>query len=324
VIWRYARQIGTLVRHIREFSPDVMLVNAFDLQANTAGRLTGVPIISKVVGDTAWERAQRTRSIDIGIEAFQKMQRNPKIGLWKLLRAMPVRMADHVAVPSEFLRTIVEGWGVASGGTSVIYNAVDVEFSGQEHGERPPQVVSVGRMVRWKGLGGIIKSFEKTEFEGAELHLVGDGPERGGLEDEVERLGLSEAVTFHGRLPHERVLEIVAESRVFALNSTYEGLPHVVLEAMACGTPVVASAVCGTPEIIDDGVSGFLSDQNDIGTIARRFDQLLSDELLRTEMSRAGRERLEEQFSYDQMIDEYESLLVQTASSKPSQGQRGS
>jgi glycosyltransferase involved in cell wall biosynthesis len=164
-------------------------------------------------------------------------------------------------------------------------------------------------MVRWKGLGGIIKSFEKTEFEEAELHLVGDGPERNAIENMVERIGATNLVTFHGNVTHQRVLEIIAECRVLALNSTYEGLPHVVLEAMACETPVVASAVCGTPETIVDGVSGFLVEQNDTDQFAKIFDMLLSNSHLRERVTSKASIQIRNRFNHDRMVENYEELL---------------
>ncbi|AUG47893.1 hypothetical protein BVU17_10330 [Haloarcula taiwanensis] len=316
VVFRYARQIRTLVAELRSYEPDVMLVNAFDLQAITAGRIVGVPTVSKIVGDAAWERARRSGETCNDIETFQQFTFNPKLEGWKLLRTAPVRLADHVAVPSKFLRSLVTGWGVAPDRTSVIYNAIDIERPSITDSDRPPRIVTVGRLVPWKGIGGIVDAFERADVPDAELHVIGDGPERDTLEAHADKRGVSEQVVFHGRIPHERVLDIVSRSRVFALNSTYEGLPHVVLEAMACGTPVVASAVCGTPEAITDGEDGFLVEQDDIEAFSERFEQLLSNSSLRSQLRTQAYKRLESQFEHEQMVAEYETLLRKVASAR--------
>ncbi|MHC3378339.1 glycosyltransferase family 4 protein [Haloarcula sp. H-GB5] len=316
VVSRYARQIRTLVVELRSYEPDVMLVNAFDLQATTAGRIVGVPTVSKIVGDSAWERARRSGETGKQIKYFQQFTFNPKLEGWKLLRTAPVRLADHVAVPSEFLRSLVTGWGVDPDETSVIYNAIDIDRPSVADSNRPPRIVTVGRLVPWKGIGGIIDAFQQTDVADAELHIVGDGPERNALEARASQQGVGDQVVFHGRIPHEQVLEIVSRSRVFALNSTYEGLPHVVLEAMACGTPVVASAVCGTPEVITDGEDGFLVPQDDVESFSKRFEQLLSKPSVRDQLRAQAYKRLESQFEHEKMVAEYETLLREVASTR--------
>lgn len=308
---RYARQIRTLVTEIREFDPDIVFTNAFDLQAVTAGRLTGTPVLTKVVGDNAWERARRA-GLEDDIETFQRRRYGPKVEALKLLRTLQTRGADHVAVPSEYLRDLVESWGIPASDTSVIYNSLDIEQRSVPESDRMDRITTVGRLVPWKGIGGIIEAFAELERD-AELHIIGDGPDRASLERPANESGCRDDIVFHGRVDHERVLDLVSHSRVFTLNSTYEGLPHVVLEALACGTPVVASAAGGTPEAVVDGESGLLVEQGDTAALADRFDRLLNDAGLREELREGGFEMLASRFDHETMVDEYEQLLQQVA-----------
>jgi len=311
----YARQIRTIRREIRRFDPDVVLANAFDLQTALATISTGVPTITKIVGDYAWERARRKVGLTDHIDAFQTTTYGPRVEFYKRLRSFQTRQMDRVVVPSEYLRTMVTGWGVSEPRTSVIYNAIDIEVPSVPDGDRADRIVTVGRLVNWKGIDGVIDAFADITADSpkTELHVVGDGPERDALEARAAATDAADRIVFHGRVDHERVLELVARSRVFTLNSTYEGLPHVVLEAMACGTPVVASAAGGTPEVVHDGETGLLVDPGDTDALARAFGRVLDDADLRASLRAGADELLAERFSHERMIDEYESLLQEVA-----------
>ena len=305
---RYADQIRTLVQEIREVQPDLVFSNAFDLQAVTAARVTRTPLLAKIVGDNAWERARRG-GLEVDIETFQRRRHGPKFEAFKLLRTLQTRGANHVAVPSAYLRDLVDGWGVSASDISVIYNSLDLDRRSIPESERAERITTVGRLVPWKGIEGIIEAFADVSAD-AELHIVGDGPERESLERQAAASGRRNDIVFHGRVEHRRVLELVSHSRVFTLNSTYEGLPHVVLEAMACGTPVVASAAGGTPEAVVDAESGCLVDAGDRDALARRIEQLLGDPDLRDELRRGAFEMLSSRFDHETMVDEYERLLL--------------
>lgn len=103
------------------------------------------------------------------------------------------------------------------------------------------------------------------------------------------------------------------QSRVFALNSTYEGLPHVVLEAMACGTPPVVSNAGGNPEVVHSGQSGFVVEQGDTEAFAARFETLLDDDETATQFRDWGIELLNGRFDHTRMIDAYETLFQDVA-----------
>lgn len=305
---RYVRQFGTLVSELRSFDPDVALVNAFDLQAVTAARVTGVPVVTKIVGDNAWERARRAGITD-DVETFQQRAYGPKIEALKRIRTFQTRAANHVVVPSEYLRNLVVSWGVPRERTTVIYNAVDVDPPTVPREERGDRVVTVGRLVPWKGVDGLIDAIVELDEDGLELHVVGDGPERESLGRYAERRDVRDRIVFHGRVKHERVLDLVANSYLFALNSTYEGLPHVVLEAMACGTPVVASNAGGTPEAVIDGETGVLVEQGNARAFVKATRQLATDESLWTRLRENAFTQLDERFDHDTMVSAYEQTL---------------
>jgi glycosyltransferase involved in cell wall biosynthesis len=136
----------------------------------------------------------------------------------------------------------------------------------------------------------------------ARFLIVGDGQLRAELTEHARKLGLGEAVTFAGMT--DRIGAVLASTDVSVLTSIKEGCSNVVLEAMAAGRPVVATAVGGNPELIEEGETGFLLPAGDAEGVARRVLELLGDEELRRRMGRAGRERVLARFSTEHMVED--------------------
>lgn len=309
---RYTKQVSTLVQMIRDLGADVVFSNAMEWQAVLAARITGRPVVSKVVGDMAWQRCHVEYGLDDDIETFEGRTYGPRIELLKAFRTLQVRGADTVVVPSNYLADLVAEWGVPPDQVKVIYNAIESPDAVPSLDERDLRIVFVGRLVDWKGVDGVIDAVARLEdgLVGAQLHIVGDGPERAALERQARSQLADERYVFHGRVPHEEVLRIVGKSRVFALNSTYEGLPHVVLEAMACGTPAVVSDAGGNPEAVEDGETGYVVSQGDASAFADRFERLLSDDETWHRHHETGLQRVFERFDSESMIESYENLLL--------------
>lgn len=135
----------------------------------------------------------------------------------------------------------------------------------------------VGNMVPVKGVPTLLDAFARARADGVadRLVLVGDGPLRGELEREVAALGMGGSVTFTGRLSQDDVALAMAAADVFVLPSLNEGLSVALLEAMACGTPCVASAVGGVPEVLDDPACGRLVPPGDAEALAAGIEQVL-------------------------------------------------
>ena len=128
-------------------------------------------------------------------------------------------------------------------------------------------ILSVGGLIPRKGFDLLIKSFhkiaEKVDRKNVFLVIIGDGPEHGRLHELVSQLRLTDSVRFSGDVPHSELYRWYSAADLFCLASSREGWPNVVLEAMACGTPVVATAVWGTPEIISSSSVGLLTERNE-------------------------------------------------------------
>lgn len=165
-----------------------------------------------------------------------------------------------------------------------------------------PVVISVANLRPMKGHDCLIAALARVRAAGLPCValFVGDGPLRGDLEARVRAAGLEGRVVFAGARPD--VADLLAASDVFALASTWEGLPRAILEAMASGLPVVATAVGGIGEVVDEGTTGFLTPAGDAPALAVRLTTLLADRGLRAAMGARGQARVRAEFSVEQMV----------------------
>ena len=166
-------------------------------------------------------------------------------------------------------------------------------------------VLCVGRLTPAKGQHLLLEAVTRLRANNQQmhLHLVGDGPDRASLQQHCGELGLEEQVEFHGALNHDQVRAIYARSDAFALPSFAEGIPVVLMEAMAAGLPCISSRITGIPELISDGETGFTTAASDVDELVERLSQLLADPDLRARLGAAGRQRVCEAYNLEHNIE---------------------
>ena len=214
--------------------------------------------------------------------------------------------ADSVVTVSRFnLRHLQDTFGSDAARVRLVYNGLDLdEFGYSEPLHRPPVVAAVGRLVEKKGFGDLLTAIARLRDRGRELRLelVGTGLLADELAAQVQTLGLQDLVTMYGALPQNEVRRIVRGAAVFAApcvvaeDGNRDGLPTVVLEAMALGTPVVATPVTGIPEVVTDGVTGLLVPEHDPDALAAALTRVLDDPALSASLAKAARSRVEVDF----------------------------
>ena len=199
---------------------------------------------------------------------------------------------------------------LAQGRTPVrlAYHGVDLSRPPRVHADaRAPVVLSVGRLVEKKGYPTLLRAVAQLAARGVALRLriAGEGPEWSLLQRLVHELGIGESVTFLGPLTELEVRSEYDRADIFALacreleNGDRDGIPNVVLEAMAHGLPVVSTSGSGVSEAVVNGESGFLGPQDDPGTFASGLERLLADSGLRARMGDAARARAAARFDRD-------------------------
>ena len=220
--------------------------------------------------------------------------------------AVKLRDAAAVVTVSDFNAAhLRQRFGTAARGVERIYNGLDLDAFGYgEPRRRPPLVAGVGRLVEKKGFDVLIRACALLRDSGRELRCViaGAGEREALLAAEVQRLGLSGVVHLAGPLPQEQVRELVSGAAVLAApcvvaaDGNRDGLPTVVLEGMALGTPVVATDVTGMREAVHHDVTGLMVAQHDTEGLAAAIARLLDDADLRVRLAGAARRLVEERF----------------------------
>jgi glycosyltransferase involved in cell wall biosynthesis len=166
---------------------------------------------------------------------------------------------------------------------------------------RPPkerngcfEILCVGRLVPAKGQHVLIQSIDRLvrDGENVRLRLVGDGPDRKSLEAMVKALGLSERIWFEGAVNQDNIQEFYRMADAFVLPSFAEGIPVVLMEAMAIQVPCVTTRITGIPELIRDGVDGLLVTPSDDEELTTTIKRLISKPVLCRELGEAGRKRV--------------------------------
>jgi glycosyltransferase involved in cell wall biosynthesis len=306
-LWRWFRTIVEIIRLGRK--ADVLFVNGLAMEAVLANVVLWKPMVQKVVGDLAWEQAMNRGWVIDSFEDFQKRRYGLKVETLRVLRTWWTCKADKVVVPSQYLAGWTRGWGIPKDKIVVIYNAPEPCNEIQRTKvplETPVNLVTVGRLVPWKRVDQIIEALARNDLIG--LVVIGDGPERRSLESLARSLDLSGRIYFAGQKGRQETLSLMAACDLFVLNSTYEGFPHVVLEAMGVGVPVVATAVGGTPEVVQDRENGCLIRPTINGALAEAISHLASSPSERRYLA-GGAQHTAKRFCLVAMVEATEGVL---------------
>lgn len=170
-------------------------------------------------------------------------------------------------------------------------------------------IFSAGRLDRQKGFDLLIKTAQKAKLQHLNWQIIiaGEGKLKNELTSMAKANGVSDMVHFIGF--SNQTLSLVKSADVFALPSRYEGMPNALLEAMAMGKASVASSVNGAPELVENGISGFLVESENVDQLFEKLNIILSDEKLRKSMEVKAKKRVKNHFSIERMIDALEILF---------------
>jgi glycosyltransferase involved in cell wall biosynthesis len=283
------------------------------LPAAKAAQKAGKPFIVKIVGDYAWEQGTQRFGVTASLDDFPATEVSPPVRLLQKIQLKVANKATHIIVPSDYLKRMVSKWGVPMDKIVRIYNAVVLP----ELSDVPPEILAlprplvlcVGRLVPWKHFDGVIDAIQLLHIKGVEVSLaiIGDGP----LREKLERYAantLGSSCRIVGMLPHAETLAAMQSADVFVLNSSYEGHPHTLIEALMLGVPVVATHVGGNGEVITDGKEGLLVLSGDTQGLADTIGRVISERDLHDRMAAEAKESAV-RFSREAMVEEVAALL---------------
>jgi glycosyltransferase involved in cell wall biosynthesis len=273
-----------LARLLRRARADLLHTHALaagNVVARVGARLAGVPVVAH-----------------LHIENHFRAATAPVI---RTLDNVTARSCARLVAVSDDTRRAYERQGYPRSRIEVVYNGVATMANGALPHNDPPVIGEIARLCDVKGQRELIRAL--ADIPSARLVLAGRDLEQGGafqaeLEREAARVGVSDRVEFGFR---DDVPALLEQLDVVALPSWTEGLPMVVLEAMAAGRPVVATPVGGTPEVVSDGETGLLVPPRDPQALAAALRRVLEDRGLAERLAAAGRRRVEEHFTLDAM-----------------------
>ncbi|MEM6568893.1 MAG: glycosyltransferase family 4 protein [Planctomycetota bacterium] len=300
---RYLRAFFAVLRAAKD--ADVVYVQEhLALLHVLAAKLRRKPVVIRIMVDGSWEIAHRKGWCGgDDIVTFQGKDYGWKVGLTRFLQRSWWGSCSRIICCSEFLRGIlVEHHGVPADKAVTVLNAYhgpragDVPETraearaklGLESGRR--YVLTVCRLMVWKRVDGIIRAIGDLPDD-VHLLVAGDGDMEGEWRALARDLGVDGRVHFLGNVPHADIPLHVRAADAFVLNSEYEGLSHTLLEVQALGTPIVASGVCGNPEVVEDDVNGLLVDPRDPATLVAALRRVLDDPALGERYVAAGHDR---------------------------------
>lgn len=309
----HARALAAIATHAR--ASDVVYTTGMFARTAAACTLTRTPSVVKLTGDPAFERMRWRGTFTGGLDEFQRSTGLESAAL-RALRSGTLRTATRIVCPSAYLRDAVTSWGIPAERVTVLPNPVpSVPVHADRDATRRRLGVDSQVVLAFAGRFGPQKALDVAldavaSADNVTLMLAGEGDGTAELQRRAEPLG--ERVRFLGPLARDEVIELFAAADASVLSSAWENLPHAVLESLAVGTPVLATAVGGVPEIVEDGVNGLLVPANDRAAFASAVARFAAEPSLR-ERLRAGAAASVERFSPEQVYSELEAILQSVA-----------
>lgn len=307
-------RIARLRRHLLETEPDIIVAFLSYATVLVAAGLArsrarvifnlGTPVSAFLEDrDYAWSRPWRRA-------AFTAASR-------LAYRRADLILATSAGVGDDVQRT----FGVDASRIRIVHNPVDVTRIATATSEavderdrermRPPVVVAAGRLAEAKNVPLLVEAFALLRRRiDARLFVLGDGAHESALRDHIARLGLAGSVFLCGF--KDNPWRYIAKADVFALTSRYEGFGNVLVEAMACGVPVVATSSAGTREVVVDGVNGLLVDAHTPAAVAAAIERVLSDGALRERLA-AGARASAAAYAVPAIVRQYEAIFEELA-----------
>ncbi|MGH8164394.1 MAG: glycosyltransferase family 4 protein, partial [Rhodanobacteraceae bacterium] len=237
------------------------------------------------------------------------------ISLGKLVEA-----ARAIITETDFsVRFLCERYPEAAAKIHRVYNGIDVAgFRKSDFPAAPPLILSIGRLIEKKGFEDLIEACRLLAAQGVDFRceIIGEGPLQSLLEERISAASLTKTVSLAGPLPQSEVRRRLARGTVFALPCVAEvgggmdNLPTVIMEAMAAALPVVSTRIAGVPEMVRDGVTGFLVPEHAPAALTEKLTNLLTNRGLARSLGESGHQRAAELFSIEQSVRSLRQVLA--------------
>lgn len=281
---------------IKNFGPDIL--HTWLSRANVIGRIaaqgTGVPSV---------------------ISSLRVMEIEKNYHLWS--EYFTHSLADKVTVNCTALEKFaIQKIKIPKEKIVLIYNGIEVPKNLSSAGSQTRKewvIGTIGRLHRQKGVDIFLHAAKEVlnQYPQCKFLIAGDGPEKENLKLLAQRLGIQSQVVFHGWVQPSS--DFISSLDIFVLTSRWEGMPNVILEAMAFQKPIVSSAVGGVTDLLENQKEGLMFQPEDVQSCAQSIKTLIENEQLRKQISLSAYEKVRKKFSLEQMISSYQVLYESTA-----------
>ena len=282
LLWQlfYFAEAGVLARHLRRQKVSHLhthFANSGCSVAMLASQISGIPYSFMMHGPAEFFEADRWRLDE------------------KVARARFVTCISHFCRSQLMIFAGQAHWEKLH----IVHCALDPDVYDRPRPEPGKQLLFVGRLAGVKGVPVLLEVLSRVRAAHPDLRLtlVGDGPERAGLETRARTLGVDDLVEFAGYKSQGEVAEYLAQSDIFVLPSFAEGLPVVLMEALASRVPVLTTRIAGVSELVEDRVNGYLVPPGDVESLIQRLTDLLDAPETRAAMGEAGRAKVVAEFN---------------------------
>jgi glycosyltransferase involved in cell wall biosynthesis len=319
-----SRRTPLVVRHlaaarlIRRLAAraDVVYTTGIIGRSGLGATLARTPTVVKLTSDPVFERSLRWGLFGHDLAAFQQA-RGLRIGFLRRARDLVLKQAERIVVPSEALGELVVSWGVPPAKVVLIRNPVSVpaglesrEELRRRHGFDGPTLVFAGRLVPQKSIDVALEAVRRNPD--VKLLIAGEGPYHERLVRHARELGVDGRAPFLGPKPRRTVFELLRAADAALLSSSWENFPHMAVEALAVGTPVISTDAGGVTEILRDEWNGLLVPIRDPDALSAAIRRYLDDPALQTRL-RAETVPSVAQFEPERTYAQLEQLLEDVA-----------
>jgi len=277
-------------------------------------KVLGKKLVTRFVGDSAWEKSSSEKLITDDIMVFQERKYSSKIERRKKVRKMILDNSDKVIVASNFLKKVALKIGLPEEKIKVIYNSIDFmevkpsvgrEELRQKLNLRGRVLLTIARLTPWKGVDMLIEIMPELikRYGQISLIVVGLGSELEKLKKIAKDLKVENKVIFTGQANRQEVNDYLSMADIFLLNTNYEGMSHLLLETMKAGTPIITTLAGGNPETIKNNQTGLLVGYRDKEEWLKAIERILDSPDLAKEFIQNAEDDLK-RFSWDNLIRE--------------------
>ena len=305
-LYRFLKTVILIIKEGRKVN--IIFVNGLWLEVYVANLFLRKKTIRKIVGDPIWEKLYTKYRIDDNFDQFQQKKYTLKIELLKFLRNFTLKSNNTIVVPSKHLMDFVKNIGF-KGRLLQINNGTEITENKKTNKDSYDFLI-VSRLVRQKNIDLVLKSLSVVKEKYSvnfNLNIVGEGPEYKNIINLIEQLKLKECVNLVGSKHGEELNQFYKTSNYFLQISTYEGMPHSVLEAMNYGLTVIISNFGGNAELLLNNKYGYLVDSFEVKEIANTIYQALNDA---EKKFIKGKKLIESEFDIQETIKNYTDLIL--------------